>query len=684
MIKKIVVALAALCALCGYAQATSPSKQVLAYYYTWFSKPVYANSGANAGTYFGSHWQQCNFTTRSCTGVPEYPVGYPASTGGAAQGPYDSGDQTTINNQFLAMKKMGITAVVVSTFGQTSGTTAHLPLIMNAAHVTGLKVSIVFETLESGTALSNLQYIIDQGYTSDPSYLTLNGNPVLWINSCAYHNVAGSCTGGGGNEAYWSPALATVAAAVGTTSDARGVSFAIGLDFNLTTTQQNEVKDGFASICYNYSTHADFQQPTLGTNMPLAQIQSTAPGIQQSLVNACSPAVKVAVFFPQQNGTIVHTNPDGSEAPSIEQQIVDNWSGGTLRATLSAAIAASPDWLMLVSWNEWGEDSMCEQSDRYGTTCSDASDVEASIANFMGVSVPAVTPPCTYSYTSNYVETKNVVNYTTSDGQNLTYDIYMPKSYTTPPPILVEIHGGGFTTNTRTSTATTAQAYAANGFAVANIDYRLVTGTPGANTNYFPNPVQDVRCAVRSVLANASTYGYDSTKLGITGDSAGGTLTLLSGYNGSNSTAVSTGDSLDAPNCTSLYGSAPYQVKAVMVLYPQVDFTNWLYHPGTAGFVDGQQSTSNPIAVAASPVNYINSNTPPTLIINGSNDTTLGQLQSPGLAGLLSSYGIDNRYYEIPGQPHGFTVYDPGNFNAGIMPVPFCRAISWLHQHLGG
>ena len=307
------------------AAAPLPGRHALAYYYTWFSKPVTTKQGL-----FGSHWAKVDMTAKTCSGTPEYPL----------NGPYDSGDPATVNAQFAAMAALGLTGVVVSWWGAQTITDQHMPTILAAAKANNMMAAIAFETLKTGTApQDNLQYVL-QTYGADPNYLKVDGLPVVFINSVAYH------AAGGYN--VWLAARSAVS-----------LKCKVALDFNDTKQQQFEVKNGFADIAYNYGTHAEFGQMTAD------QIQSAAPGIQKALVAACAPSMSVAVAFPNQNGTLVHTLAGGALDPKIQAMFVDNHGGSTMQATLAAAIAANPDWLLVVSWNEWGEGSQWEPSVQY-------------------------------------------------------------------------------------------------------------------------------------------------------------------------------------------------------------------------------------------------------------------------------------------------------------------------------
>jgi acetyl esterase/lipase len=59
------------------------------------------------------------------------------------------------------------------------------------------------------------------------------------------------------------------------------------------------------------------------------------------------------------------------------------------------------------------------------------------------------------------------------------------------------------------------------GFAMASINYRLA---PGA---HWPAPIEDCKAAIRWLKAHVDEYGYDSSRIGVIGESAGAQLVAL-------------------------------------------------------------------------------------------------------------------------------------------------------------
>ena len=106
-------------------------------------------------------------------------------------------------------------------------------------------------------------------------------------------------------------------------------------------------------------------------------------------------------------------------------------------------------------------------------------------------------------------------------------DLRLPKGWTAETPVVLTIHGGGWTSGDRPSWKGVAEFFTDElGFASFNIEYRLVgEGCP------WPSAGEDCVKAAKYLLGPefAKTYGLKPEKLWICGGSAGGHLTLWTG-----------------------------------------------------------------------------------------------------------------------------------------------------------
>ena len=104
-------------------------------------------------------------------------------------------------------------------------------------------------------------------------------------------------------------------------------------------------------------------------------------------------------------------------------------------------------------------------------------------------------------------------------------DVYLPDEGDGPFPLIIYVHGGGWSMGNKREGALPCIIDAIKyGYAVISVDYRLAPGVK------FPEFLFDVKTAVRWARANAKQYLFDPDRFGMVGDSAGGHLTLMVGF----------------------------------------------------------------------------------------------------------------------------------------------------------
>jgi acetyl esterase len=110
------------------------------------------------------------------------------------------------------------------------------------------------------------------------------------------------------------------------------------------------------------------------------------------------------------------------------------------------------------------------------------------------------------------------VRYADGYGSSRLLDVWKPRESTGPLPVLFYVHGGGFRILSKDSHRYFAYRFAAEGFLVVTINYRL---TPAGT---FPHALEDVCLALLWTLDHAEEYGGDTSQLFYAGDSAGANL----------------------------------------------------------------------------------------------------------------------------------------------------------------
>jgi acetyl esterase/lipase len=118
--------------------------------------------------------------------------------------------------------------------------------------------------------------------------------------------------------------------------------------------------------------------------------------------------------------------------------------------------------------------------------------------------------------------TQTVV-YSNRDGNELTLDIDLP-SGDGPFPVVVWVHGGGWTSGDSSALVEFSQRMTLQGIAGVRINYRLANAADAAT---LEDALSDVLTSIEWVRSNAEKYHFDMKRFGIGGASAGGHLSAL-------------------------------------------------------------------------------------------------------------------------------------------------------------
>jgi acetyl esterase/lipase len=124
------------------------------------------------------------------------------------------------------------------------------------------------------------------------------------------------------------------------------------------------------------------------------------------------------------------------------------------------------------------------------------------------------------------------VPYLMRDGAELLARIYRPKGEGAGLPAIVDIHGGAWNRNDRTSGALHCRALAACGIVVASLDFRQ------GPAHRHPAANEDIAAGVRWVRSEARALGIDRRQVGICGSSSGGQLALMHALTATGDAAV--------------------------------------------------------------------------------------------------------------------------------------------------
>ena len=248
----------------------------------------------------------------------------------------------------------------------------------------------------------------------------------------------------------------------------------------------------------------------------------------------------------------------------------------------------------------------------------------------------------------HFKRTEDVI-YGRKFGTALTLDVFQPDKPNGFGIIFV-VSGGWFSAHEAIMPAA-FQSFLDRGYTV----FPVVHGSQPKFT--IPEITEDMHRAVRFIRFNAKKYGVDANKLGVTGGSAGGHLSLTLGTQGAPGKP-------DAKDPIDRESSA---VQAVACFFPPTDFLNY-GTPGEDGvgfgILKGFKAAFGPRADDAeerkklgheiSPIYFVTSNMPPTLIIHGDADKLVPIQQAETFLERAKEDGVKTKLVVKKGEAHGW------------------------------
>ena len=195
------------------------------------------------------------------------------------------------------------------------------------------------------------------------------------------------------------------------------------------------------------------------------------------------------------------------------------------------------------------------------------------------------------------------------DGRSLEADVFLPPLEEKNRPAVLFIHGGGWIEGDRSQLRGYGILLARLGFVCMCNSYRL------SNESIWPAQIQDVNCAIRYLRANATDLGLDPDRIGVSGNSAGGHLSLMAAATNYDQIFEGEGGSNEVSS----------KIKAVCAIYPpttirQLEMPNPLENAFL--MLMGKEAKKEDYD-KASPLNYVTEDYPPCMLIHGSTDSVV-------------------------------------------------------------
>lgn len=241
---------------------------------------------------------------------------------------------------------------------------------------------------------------------------------------------------------------------------------------------------------------------------------------------------------------------------------------------------------------------------------------------------------------SSPIPDKPDITYCAAGNIELKMDMYYPVTDETSLPVVVYVHGGGWTKGDKSGGAgyRFIHALIERGYLVVAVNYRL------APEHKFPAHIEDVKCAIRHLRAEAETYNLDPNRIGTIGSSAGGHLAALLGVTDESDEMEGDGGYLDQSS----------RVQAVVDIFGPTDPAAFCTG-GWARQVFGTASCEDEIISLASPLVYVSSDDPPFLILHGDMDELVLLEQSQVFYDSLTAAGVPVTLQVVRNAGHGFS-----------------------------
>ena len=238
-------------------------------------------------------------------------------------------------------------------------------------------------------------------------------------------------------------------------------------------------------------------------------------------------------------------------------------------------------------------------------------------------------------------------------------DIYLPKNRHDSTKVIIYLHGGGWYMGDKADIKEGAIYFQKQGFAFVSTNYRLTQTT---ENNIHPTQMHDIEKVISTIGQNKQKWHLSDDKLALFGGSAGAHLSMLYAYK---------------------YNTNG-KVKAVISMSGPTDLTDSILINSSIGglsiglmiesYIGASIATQVTKWRDASPINFITTNSAPTLFAHGTNDSAVPYQQS------LLAY---NKFQSVGGvaqlEPLANVEHDLAGTNWGdLLP----KMVSFLNLHL--
>ena len=224
------------------------------------------------------------------------------------------------------------------------------------------------------------------------------------------------------------------------------------------------------------------------------------------------------------------------------------------------------------------------------------------------------------------------------------YDLYIPQSASVDEKqsVILFVHGGGWSGGSKKEMAFACKRYAKAGYMTATIEYGLLGDKNPENS--MDTIMEDIDGCIRAMKAEIEGRGYEVKNIAIGGGSAGGHLSLLYAYQFAEASAI------------------PIAFVASQ--------------SGPVGVDYGAEGVSDEVVAAArnaSPIQFVNEDTVPTLLCHGQKDMIVPYAGTMALIEKLKQYNVEYSFVDYPNSNHTLESDPDSHKQYHSEMLAFCR-----------
>jgi len=261
---------------------------------------------------------------------------------------------------------------------------------------------------------------------------------------------------------------------------------------------------------------------------------------------------------------------------------------------------------------------------------------------------------CLSAVASAEVNIKSDVVYGHKDGMALVYDVLQPEN-ADGAAVVYMVSGGWF------SRWAPPESRAERFKDLLDAGFTVIPVHHGSAPRYHvPDAFADVSLAIRHIKLHAQEHGIDADRIGVTGGSAGGHLSLMLGL------ASDGGDK----NATNVLEQQDNAVAAVVAYYPPVDLRRMVGPNDRFPALNFDAEHAESI----SPILHADPEDPPTLLIHGDADELVNISNSEIMYAEFQKQRVVSNFITIEGGAHGFRGEDATEAAAA--------RLAWFQEHL--